>query len=382
MAAPKKKKSRETWGQIDPLPSGRYRARYTHLEHRFTAPHTFDTLGDARDWLADQRRDISRGEWRDPRQVASTIFGVYAKKWVEQRRTSKGGALRPKTRSGYDQSLRVGLAAFTDTPIASITPASVRSWHAERAKKAATAAGADARLLRAILNTAIEDGLIDDNPVAGNLCRSKTGKKHRPPTLDELAALLAAMPEKLRLAVVIAAYGSARMSEWRGLRRMDMGIVPALGSSPAQPIIRIERQVQWVDGYGWDIGPTKSEEGERNTFLPSAFASLVEYHLANFVGPEPTALLFEPEGAHEYLANHTWRKYWDHAREVVGVTDQMREHDLRRFAGTMHAQAGATLRETMAFLGHSTTEAAMAYQATTGREAELAERMPVPASLR
>jgi hypothetical protein len=373
MAVAKKKKSRETWGQIDPLPSGRYRARYTHLEHRFTAPHTFTTIGDARNWLSDVRRDISRGEWRDPRQVSSTVFGVYAAKWVDQRRTSKGDTLRQKTRSDYQRSLRVGLAPFADVPIAGISSSTVRGWHAARAETAPTAAGADARLLRAILNTAIEDGLIESNPVAGNLCRSKAGRKFRPPTLDELGALIREMPEKLHLAVIIAAYGSARLSEWRGLRRKEVGIVPALGSSPAQPVIRIERQVQHVDGYGWDIGRTKSEEGERNVFLPSVFIPLIESHLERYVDAGPDALLFKPEGEWEYLADHTWRKYWDHAREVVGVLTEVREHDLRRFA---------TLRETMAFLGHSTTSAAMTYQATTGRESELAERMPIPASLR
>lgn len=382
MAVSKKKKSRETWGQIDPLPSGRYRARYTHLETRFTAPHTFDTINDARDWLSDKRREISRGLWMDPRRVPSDTLGPYALKWIEQRRTSKGQPLRRKTVLDYKRSLEFGLKDLAGMPIASITPSDVRTWHSARASKAQTAAGADARFLRAVLNTAIEDGIITENPVAGNLCRSKTGRKFRPPTLDELDALLTAMPENLRLAIVIAAYGSARLSEWRGLRRSEVGIAPPAGSVPAQPFIRIERQVQYIDGEGWDIGPTKSEEGERTVFLPSAFTPLLLDHLERFVSPEADALIFRPEGSHAFLSDHAFRKYWDKARREVGVLDQVREHDLRSFAGTMHAQAGATLRETMAFLGHSTTEAAMAYQATTGRESELAERMAIPASLR
>ena len=380
--AAKRKKSRETWGQIDSLASGRYRARYTHKEQRFSAPHTFDTIGDAREWLAGERQSISKGTWRDPRTSRSRLFGPYAEKWIQERRTSKGEPLRVKSRLDYERSLRLGLKDFHDVPLADISPALVRTWHAKRAKDAASAAGADARFLRAVLNTAIEDRLIESNPVAGNLCRSKAGKKFRPPTLEELGQLVVAMPEHLRFAVVLGAYGSARLSEWRGLRRGDISLIPASEASPAQVVVRIERQVQEIDGYGWDIGPTKSEEGARSVVLPSALTGAVLDHLDRFVGPGVDDLVFPPEGEHDYLTDHAFRKHWDPAREAVGILGEVREHDLRRFAGTMHAQAGATLRETMAFLGHSTTAAAMTYQATTGREGELAERMPLPASLR
>lgn len=49
-------------------------------------------------------------------------------------------------------------------------------------------------------------------------------------------------------------------------------------------------------------------------------------------------------------------------------------HALRHFAGTMYAQAGATLRENQAFLGHSTVAAAMRYQqVAAGRQDEIAD---------
>jgi integrase len=50
-------------------------------------------------------------------------------------------------------------------------------------------------------------------------------------------------------------------------------------------------------------------------------------------------------------------------------------HALRHYAGTRYAQAGATVRETMARLGHSSERAAMRYQHAGNRDDELAMRV-------
>jgi len=54
-------------------------------------------------------------------------------------------------------------------------------------------------------------------------------------------------------------------------------------------------------------------------------------------------------------------------------------HDLRHTGGTLSAQTGATLREIMSRLGHSTTRAAMIYQHATGeRDKKIAEALDWP----
>jgi integrase len=53
-----------------------------------------------------------------------------------------------------------------------------------------------------------------------------------------------------------------------------------------------------------------------------------------------------------------------------------RVHDLRHFAGTMTAQVGGTVAETMRRLGHSTVKASMVYQAAVDeRDVEIAEKL-------
>jgi integrase len=76
---------------------------------------------------------------------------------------------------------------------------------------------------------------------------------------------------------------------------------------------------------------------------------VLEEHLRSFVGPEVDAPLFlgrtglalRPQGLEE-----AWRS----ARKEVGLP-ALRFHDLRHFAGTMAAAAGASTNEVMARAG-------------------------------
>lgn len=59
--------ARETFGNIDKLPSGRFRARYVGGDGaRHKAPHTFARKIDARVWLAEQQTAIASGRWQAP----------------------------------------------------------------------------------------------------------------------------------------------------------------------------------------------------------------------------------------------------------------------------------------------------------------------------
>jgi len=378
-----KKKSRESWGAIRELPSGRYQASYLHLGNRFTAPNTFDAVQDARAWLAGVRVDIQRDTWRDPRAKSAETFGSYADAWLEQRLSSKGEPLRPRTRAEYRRQLDGGLQLFAPSRLEEITPARVRAWHSGRMQESgATSAAREAALLRAILSTAIIDGIIVRNPVDSKLARSSSGHRHRPPTLEELAILVeevGASAPQLKLAVLLAAYGGLRISEWRALRRRDLSFE---GNRAA---ILVTRQAQHIAGQGWIVGPPKSAEGVRTVPLPSMLTAEIHEHLSAHVGPFAESLLFEPKGRSSFLHDSQFNVHWNRAREVAGVRikeggewiSAVREHDLRHFHLSFYAASGATIAELKARAGHSTTQAAMVYQhAVVDRGAALADAMP------
>ena len=66
-----------------------------------------------------------------------------------------------------------------------------------------------------------------------------------------------------------------------------------------------------------------------------------------------------------------------HKRAATAIgRPEMTVHDLRRTGATLAAQSGATTREVMRRLGHTTAAVAMIYQvADNARDAEVARRM-------
>src|SRR6516225_8177331 len=94
--------TRRSYGAVRRLPSGRLQASYVAPNgRRYPAPATFDTKGDADEWLAAQRTDIARGEWTRPvaPTPAAPTFGAYGADWLATR------DLTGRTRGEYEKLL-------------------------------------------------------------------------------------------------------------------------------------------------------------------------------------------------------------------------------------------------------------------------------------
>jgi integrase len=307
-----------------------------------------------------------------PHTVTAETFDAYARTWIEQRITSKGEPLRPKTRQEYERQLAGGLATFSQMRLTDISAAKVRAWHGDRMNAGRTAAAAEARLLRAILNEAIRDGIIPSNPVPGPLTKTSAGRTYRPPTLEELAILHDQVEDRFKLAVLIAAYGGLRLSEWRALRRSDLTL------TDGRYVISARRQAEHVTGHGWIVGPPKTPSGERVAVLPAWLTPIITAHLAAYVGAFPESLLFAPKGSSQFIHNSDFYKSWGPAQVAAGVKGEVREHDLRDFAGSHRLAAGANPLEVRDFLGHADVRTTVKHylHVVNDREAELADRMP------
>ncbi|WP_192829807.1 phage integrase SAM-like domain-containing protein [Streptomyces gottesmaniae] len=134
------------------------------------APVTFETAADADDWLAERQTEIRRGEWRGP-EAGAVSFRAYADKWVDERE------LAPLTRDLYRYLLDKHLFAFAELDLDEITAPRVREWRADRLRttNAKTMTAKAYRLLKAIMETAVDDELITRNP-----CRSRArGRRER-----------------------------------------------------------------------------------------------------------------------------------------------------------------------------------------------------------
>lgn len=388
---PEKGAERRGRGRLRQRASGRWQAGYTHDGRVWWAPHTFDAKVYAEAWIGDQLRRIELGVWESPdqqedkrakaqqsRQAATQTFRVFAEAWMT-RRTDPADAnpLAPTTAKDYRTQLDRHLyPTLGNIPLAEVSPEVVEAWHRGMAAKKIPRQRAKAYMcLSAVMNAAVADRSV---PVTVSPCqirgagRAKSRRKVEPASLEELDAIAGAMPERLRLSVLLAAWCALRYGEVFELRRGDVRLTKKAGK-PVAAVLRIRRGVSWTSGGVWTDKP-KTEAGVRDVTVPPHIVQDLVAHLDEIVDPGASALLF-PARSGGNLRPSAFETAWHKARTAAG-RDDLHFHDLRHTGGTMAAQAGATTRELMDRLGHTSPRVAMIYQHTArGRDQQIAEAL-------
>jgi integrase len=348
-------RSKRSFGGIRKLPSRRWQANYTAPDGRiYNAPTTFETKQDAEAWLVDRRREITRNVWAPPSAGTDSpiTFELYARAWLADR------ILKPRTRAHYASLLDSRLLpTFGPMPLTAITPAAVARWHTLTGSARPTMRSHAYGLLRTVLASAVQDQIITANPChirgAGNSTRVH---KIKPATLAELETLVAAMPDRYRVMVLLASWCGLRFGELTELRRGGIDL--------RSGVIHVRRAVVRADGQVI-VGTPKSDAGTRDVHIPPHLLPMVKDHLRTTITGGKTGLLFPAADGVSHLAPSTLYKSFYRAREAAGRPD-LRFHDLRHTGAVLAASTGASLAELMSRLGHSTVGAAMRYQHAAG----------------
>lgn len=355
--------TRRDFGTLRRLSSGRWQARYTAANGMpIAAEHTFATRAEAAAYLAGVHTDLNRGTYVDPVASGET-FGAYATTWLAQR-----GDLRPRTVDLYDGLLnRHLLPHLGSVTLARLTPAAVRRWHAQRldAGVGRSTVAKAYRLLKTILNTAVTDEVLPRNPCLLRGAGRERAPERVPPTLLEAHALADAIQPRWRMLVLLATWSGLRWGELVALRRSGVDLTHG----------RLAVTDQLVEtASGVKLGPPKTAAGRRIVHLPPHLLPELVEHLDRWVGPDGDAWLFcGPLGAP--LARRNFTVHWTRARAEAGLPT-VRFHDLRHLSATLAATTGATTRELMARMGHSSPRAALIYQhAAADRDRAVAEAM-------
>ena len=359
-----KRKGRRMFGTVRKLPSGRWQARYWDDKgRRQTAPHTFLTKADAARYLALVEADLTRGLFHDPRRGAIP-FGEWADRWMDN------AELRPTTRDLYGYLLRRFIKpTFEAVTLAEIDDVMVEDWLANlrtRPKLSRSTIAKAYRLLARILGAAVKQRYILHTTwrIEG------AGKEHaaemRCASPEQINALADAVAPRYRALVLVAGYGGLRWGELVGLRRHRVDLTAGT--------VQVAEQVTEINGQFRRSAP-KSEAGLRSVALPRFVVGALKEHLATWAEPGAAGLVFPAAEGGWMRRSNFRRRVWLPATKAVGV-EGLRFHDLRHSAATLAAAAGATTKELMARIGHSTHEAAIRYQhVMDGRDAAIAEAL-------
>lgn len=384
----------------------RFRAYYRREGEVIRAPKTFESAKAANAWLAKQAASQGAGTWIDPRAGADTLE-EYAAAWLDSRHD-----LAPRTRAAYSHSLdRWVLPALGGERLDAITPARVRQWHTEALRRAA--AGADNRLgrtgthparawarqqgiamartgrtpqrvldawevagspipgerkrrgdgsaavagayrvLRTIMTAAEREGLIARQPCRVPGAGQVRIKERTPATPEQVRAIAAEMPPRLRAAVLLAAWSGLRSGELRALARRHVDLDAGT--------VRVERAVIELTGEPRRLGPTKTRGSARLVALPGFVLHELREHLAAYVGTDADALVFgTTSGA--LLGNAYLGAAFRAAQERAGLAGlRLRWHDLRHTGASLAYAAGASVPDVQRRLGHTTMRAAAIY---------------------
>lgn len=340
-------------------------------EETFYAPDTFETRAAASGWLADIRSSISRNEWINP-HIAGQRFRDYALAWFKERARD----LRPKTRDLYAGLLdALLLPHLGDTPMKELSPLAVKQWRGdllrefeERSERGemptrhSTGANRVAqayRLLHTIMADAVRDEVVRHNPCVLKGASQVRAVERTPATLEQLETIADNMPERYATLIHVAAWSGLRFSELAGLRRRDVVLFLAKDCSVCYRL-NVDKQTYKIRGKLYEDAAPKTDAGRRVVYLPAHLTDMLTSHMERFTDTGGDAYVFSTSKGTP-ISNNVVGKCFRKAREIAGRPD-LRFHDLRHTGATMAAKAGATTKELMQRMGHSSMRAAMIYQ--------------------
>lgn len=167
-------------------------------------------------------------------------------------------------------------------------------------------------------------------------------------SVAEVAAAVETVPERYRLAILLAAWCQLRRGQVLELQRRDVDLLHGT--------IRIDRAVVRPMDGSTVVGPPKTSAGSRVLAVPANVLPDLPAHLERFVAARPDAWLFTSEAGGP-MVPAALNRVWQRARRAIGRGD-LHYQDLRQSGLTWAAASGASVVEPMRRGGHANPVAA------------------------
>ncbi|MFD4140301.1 tyrosine-type recombinase/integrase [Streptomyces sp. NPDC058572] len=309
------KGKRRRFGAVRKLPSGRFQARYQGPDGLLrSAPETFPSQTDADRWLVRKEAEILDGRWQNPDE--KIVFGIYAATWFKER----DYAATTRERNGSALRLHI-LPTFERAVLSEITTPQIRRWRADllAAGVGEPTVAKAYQILRAIMNTALDDGVIQRNP-----CRIKgagAAKTAERPFLEvaEVFQLAEAVPGRFHVLILLAAFTGLRFGELAALQRRDIDL--------ERRTVAVRRALAETRTDGILVKAPKSAAGVRTVAFPASLSADLAAHLDTYAEPSRTGLVFTGARGGQ-LRRNNFRRLWLRALDETGLGD-VHFHDLR-----------------------------------------------------
>jgi integrase len=306
----------------------RWRARYVDPSGR-EVQRSFHVKAEAAAWITAQTADIAKGSYVAPKDAMMT-FDTWAERWLatytDTRRASS--ARQAKTH------LKTIRETFGPMTLAEIKPSMVTAWTGKLKDdyKPSTVYALYRRLTH-VLDDAVHDGLLPRNPCSRRTAPPMGHAEQYCPTTEQVWQLHDAMPDHLRVAVLLGAFAGLRVSEAVALRIEDVDFTRGI----------VHPKVQWTPGEGWSA-PLKTTGSNAPVPIPQELALMLASSVQQFPGPTlVTNGRGEPVGP------------WiiDRAVDSVRQVEELHFHSLRHHLATLLIDSGCDVKTVQARMRHA-----------------------------
>lgn len=322
---------------------------------------TSKTKGEAQvelaDWRAQEERIHMAAENGriDPRcDVAD-----YVERFVDELERTR--AVEPSTVRGYRGSAKFVREAFSDVPLAQLSPIMVKEWEMGLTARglSSSTVGKAHRLLKQALNEAVNLEVLDRNPVNPVKPPKRRPQKPGINALDAegcrrlLATLESMEMTPVSVAAQIALYTGLREAEVCGLQWRDF--------SAKDGTLWVRRSIGLANGGAY-IKSTKTDR-VRDVAVPESLKRLLrewrfvqqESFDEHGADVEPQAFIVGDEAG--YLHPSVLSRGWYQMAALLGVRGcegrQVTFHDLRHTWATVYLAAGGDVKTAASNLGHA-----------------------------
>jgi integrase len=303
---------------------------------------SFGTRDEARIFKADIEKRILQGTLGSA-EDRKQPFGVYARVLFES-----DLSIRTVTREDRLATLRLYLEPrMGKVTMEELQPARVRAALADiHREKGAWIVSSCHRVLSRVFRQALTDGILHRNPLEGYRLPKPQGRPIRILTPAEVGATADAIIPRLRVLVLLAAWGGLRIGELGGLRREDINFENAT--------IAVRRAVSHPAGRV-EVGPPKTASSVRVVTMPDWVMTELAGHLLMYPGEYVFSL---PQGG--IVTSKDISLYWRRACKNLGYgIPYPRFHDLRHTAVSVLIREGAHPKLIQSRMGHANSKITM-----------------------
>jgi integrase len=198
----------------------RWRGRYVDERGREHSK-MFDRKNDAQEWLNSQTSAVVSGTHVAPRDAQMTVQ-EWCDDWI------KGYAINRDSSARVARTqIRKIVAEFGDKQLSAVRPSHIKAWTAKLKKDGDEPSYIYVVYgrLSQILGDAVYDGVLGRNPCSKRISPPPGRQKAYVATTEQVWAIHDAVPDNLKVAVLLGAFAGLRVGEVSGLRLSDVNFM-------------------------------------------------------------------------------------------------------------------------------------------------------------